>query len=51
MVSTYDQQVSHISVDTFFSMKLVNELLPLTDAAILGFGRIKWLLNYCDFNS
>ena len=29
MVSTYDQQTSHISFDTFFSMKLVNELLPL----------------------
>jgi len=29
MISTYDQPTSHISFDTFFSMKLVNELLPL----------------------
>ncbi len=29
MISTYDQPTSYISFDTFFSMKLVNELLPL----------------------
>ena len=38
MVSAYDQQTSHISFDAFFSVKLVNELLPLFPSLVPVYG-------------